>query len=380
MNKNIINKNFYKEIWFFKAVMEQMHESVIVTNLDQSIVYINKASENLYGFDRKELLGEHPGILNAEVNKDEIQHGISRVINNGGTWKGLLKNKRKNGDIFLMDLTVSPLKNDKDETIGFVGFQQDATERIRDGRTLEETADALRQSNQELEEFAYVASHDLQEPLRVVSSYCQLLTEKRKKGESLYDEDQDAEKYFLYIIDATIRMKTLIEELLDFSRVGRRDKPFETINLNDLLEETMMDFEVKIRESSAKIIVEGDLPHILGIRFRIKQLLHNLISNALKFRSKESPFIRIGCCDEDSCWLFYVKDNGLGIDSKYMDRVFGIFKRLYSREEYPGTGIGLALCKRIVEAHGGKIWIDSEKDKGSYVYFTISKSIDFQEE
>ncbi len=127
----------------------------------------------------------------------------------------------------------------------------------------------------------------------------------------------------------------------------------------------------------ADIIIENLMPEIFAIRFRIKQLLYNLISNSLKFRGKGKPIIRIGCCEDEansSCWLFYVKDNGIGIDAKYYDRIFGVFKRLYSREEYSGTGIGLALCKRIVEAHGGEIWVESEVDKGTYMYFTISKS------
>jgi light-regulated signal transduction histidine kinase (bacteriophytochrome) len=159
--------------------------------------------------------------------------------------------------------------------------------------------------------------------------------------------------------------------------VGRKDKPFEKIDLNHLMEETLQDFEELIKESGVKIEVESNMPTIFGIRFRIKQLLHNLISNSIKFRKGDDPKIEIGCCVEssDDYWLFYIKDNGIGIESEYYDRIFGIFKRLYSREEYPGIGIGLALCKRIVETHGGEIWVDSDKDNGTYFYFTISKCV-----
>lgn len=238
-------------------------------------------------------------------------------------------------------------------------------------KQLIKAAEELKRSNEELEQFAYIASHDLQEPLRAISAYCQLLKEKE------YDSvDEESKKFFDYIIDSSFRMKILIKELLDYSRVGRKDRPFEKINLQNLLEEVLCDFEMSIEESGANIIIESQMPYIFAIRFRVKQLLHNLISNSLKFRGEEKPVIRIGCCEEanSNYWLFYIKDNGIGIQPEYYDRIFGVFKRLYSREEYPGTGIGLALCKRIVEAHGGDIWVESEVGKGTYVYFTIAKS------
>ena len=196
--------------------------------------------------------------------------------------------------------------------------------------------------------------------------------------EKEYDKvDEESKKFFDYIINSSFRMKTLIKELLDYSRVGRRDKPFERIDLQKLVEEVLSDFNMLIEDSGAEIIVESRMPSIFAIRFRIKQLIYNLVSNSLKFRGEDNPIIRIGCCEDttnSNCWLFYVKDNGIGIEPKYYDRIFGVFKRLYSREEYPGTGIGLALCKRIVETHGGKIWVDSTVGKGTFMYFTIAKS------
>jgi light-regulated signal transduction histidine kinase (bacteriophytochrome) len=170
-------------------------------------------------------------------------------------------------------------------------------------------------------------------------------------------------------------MKTLIKELLDFSRVGRKDQPFEKLNLDELIQEVIIDFHLYIEETEAEIIIEENMPEIYGIRVRIKQLFHNVISNALKFRSSEKPKIFVSCCDEKNCWMFCISDNGRGIDPEYFERIFGLFKRLYSRDEYPGTGIGLALCKKIVETHGGKIWVDSKVDGGTSMYFTISKSI-----
>jgi PAS domain S-box-containing protein len=483
---------FLKEGWFFEYVLQNMRDSIIVTDIDSKIVYVNTATEELFGYSREEMLGQNPGIVNAEPNAEEIQELILKTMLDVGKWEGQLLNRKKNGDLFTVEIRICSLKDPEDNSIGFIGYQKDvtdicvATKRVEEseeqfkrifqatsvgihlwelnenddlilinsnpaadhftgiknaelyGKTIEEAFPSmvgtesverykiaasqgvpwhtssyiykdtnidgvydiwvfkisrnrivaqfmevsgrmakeieLRKSNEDLEEFAYVASHDLQEPLRVVSSYCQLLKEKHYSC-----MDEESKKYLDYSISSAMRMKTLIKELLDFSRVGRKDKPFEKINLQELLEEVLCDFEVTLKETKAEIIMESNMPNVMGISFRMKQLLHNIISNSLKFRSDKKPIIRIGCCEDSkrmNYWLFYIKDNGIGIDPKYYDRVFGIFKRLYSREEYPGTGIGLALCKKIVEAHGGEIWVESENREGTYVYFTISKSWD----
>lgn len=229
----------------------------------------------------------------------------------------------------------------------------------------------LKYSNEELEQFAYVSSHDLQEPLRVVSSYCQLLKERCKDCKNMNNETK---KWINYIVEATERMKILIKELLDFSSIGRKDKPFEDIDLNKIIKNVEKDLKFLIKDTNTKIIIKEPLPIINGIKFRIKQLFYNLINNSIKFKSDKDPLIEISFCEEkDSKWLFCVKDNGIGISSKYFDRIFGLFKRLYSREEYPGTGIGLALCKKIVETHGGKIWVDSKVNKGASFYFILEK-------
>jgi PAS domain S-box-containing protein len=276
----------------------------------------------------------------------------------------------KGSEILFHSTIIPVMENDKLDYIMVVSV--DVTKQKATEKQLQLSAIELIKSNKELEEFAYVASHDLQEPLRVVSSYCQLIKEKNYKS-----MDEDSRKFLDYSVEAAMRMKTLIKELLDFSRVGRKDQPFEKIDLQELLSEVMFDFEVSINETQAKIILESNMPQVMGIRIRLKQLFHNIISNSLKFKSERIPSIKIGCCEDvnnSNQWLFYIKDNGIGLESKFYDRIFGVFKRLYSREEYPGTGIGLALCKKIVEAHGGKIWVESEVNVGTYVYFTISKA------
>jgi len=365
------NKQFYNESWFLETIMNNIKEAVTVTDLEERIIYVNGATEELFGYTKEEMIGKDPSSFNAEVNSNSIQKEITKTISSGGTWNRQIFNKKKNGELFLLSLKVKPLKNNNGEILGFIAFQEDISEKKKSEDTLKKLAVELQQSNFELEQFAYIASHDLQEPVRVISSYCQLLKESHYN-----DIDIDGKKYIDYTIDATIRMKNLINDLLNFSMAGRKDQPFEDINIFNLIKEIMIDYEMAITDTGSQVIIENDFPVIFAVHLRIKQLLSNLISNALKFHSDKNPIIRIGCYDKGDSWLFYVKDNGIGIKSKDFDKIFGVLKRLYSRDEYPGTGIGLALCKRIVENHDGKIWVDSKLNEGTKIYFTISKNIE----
>jgi PAS domain S-box-containing protein len=336
------------------------------------ITEVNSAFLKTWGFSNEdEVLGK---TISYFLQSEEKAAEIIETLNKSGVWEDNFIAKKKDGSTFIAHSVATTLRNEKGEMIGYQSSVFDITERDQAMRVLKKSSEQLRKSNEELEQFAYISSHDLQEPLRVVSSYCQLIRDKYYEG-----MDEDGKKYVDYIISSAMRMKTLIKELLDYSRIGRKEELFEKINLQDLLEEVLSDFHILIEDTGAEIIIECDMPNVMAIRFRIKQLFHNIISNSLKFRSDKKPIIRIGCCEDSkdmNHWLFYVKDNGIGIDSKYYERIFGVFKRLYSREEYPGTGIGLALCKKIVEAHGGRIWVESENREGTYVYFTISKSWD----
>jgi two-component system, chemotaxis family, sensor kinase Cph1 len=224
----------------------------------------------------------------------------------------------------------------------------------------------LRRSNQELEQFAYVASHDLQEPLRMVSSYTQLLA-RRYRGQL----DDAADEFIGYAVDGANRMQTLINDLLAYSRVGTRGKPLAPIDMATLFEAARANMRVAIEESGAKVSYEA-LPTVMGDTTQLMQLLQNLIGNAIKFRDENrTPEIRVGAERRDGEWLFSVSDNGIGIEEQYLERIFVIFQRLHNRTEYPGTGIGLAVCKKIVERHGGKIWVESKPYEGSTFYFTL---------
>jgi light-regulated signal transduction histidine kinase (bacteriophytochrome) len=246
-------------------------------------------------------------------------------------------------------------------------FTEVITEKIKAQEDLRKLNKRLTESNKELEQFAYVASHDLQEPLRMVSSFLQLLEKKYKT-----QLDDTAHQYIHFAVDGSERMKTLINDLLKFSRVGTTVEENSEVDCNLLLKGVIKVFEQKINENDAKIRV-NELPVIKGNRTQLEQLFQNLIGNALKYRGKESPCIEIGANDEGSGWVFHVKDNGIGIEKKFYDKVFVIFQRLHGKNEYGGTGIGLAICKKIVERHGGKIWIESEPGNGTTFYFSFPK-------
>lgn len=238
-----------------------------------------------------------------------------------------------------------------------------------ESRVKERTEDLLR-SNHELEQFAYIASHDLQTPLRHISSYVQLLTTKIRKTVVL---DAKSEKWIAYILSGTLQMKSLISDLLAYSRVGRVDIAVEEIDTSSLIVKVLDELREPLNSSNSKVVY-GDLPQISGIRSQIDQLFQNLIENAFKFRRPETdPLVNITCESQGEFWRFSVADNGIGIDPKYSERIFLMFHRLHSNSEYPGTGIGLAICKKIVEFHGGKIELDTAADGGATFHFTLPK-------
>ena len=230
----------------------------------------------------------------------------------------------------------------------------------------------LKRSNNELQQFAYVASHDLQEPLRTVASFTQLLA-RRYEGKL----DSDADEFIHYIVDASVRMKQQIEDLLEFSRIMTRGGEFRKFKLKKIIKEDINGLKILIDENNAQITC-GPLPEIYGDPRQIARLFQNLITNSIKFRKPdEPPKIHISCQkgQKSNEPIFSVSDNGIGMDPQYKDRIFTIFQRLHTTEEYTGTGIGLAVAKRIVERHGGKIWAESEPGKGTTFYFTISAEI-----
>jgi signal transduction histidine kinase len=246
---------------------------------------------------------------------------------------------------------------------------RDHLEELIEKRTLElkGTMKDLKRSNAELEQFAYVVSHDLQEPLRMVANFTQLL-QKRYQDKL----DDEANEFINFAVDGATRMQGLINDLLTFSRIGTKGISFSPTDMNIILENVLANIQQSTIEAKAEI-TKDPLPVIIADGTQMTQILQNLISNAIKFRGKSSISIHVSGESLLDKWVFSVKDNGIGIDPKHFERIFVIFQRLHKRDEYEGTGIGLAVCKRIIHRHGGKIWVESELGKGSTFYFSIPK-------
>ncbi|MFX1279168.1 MAG: ATP-binding protein [Promethearchaeota archaeon] len=225
----------------------------------------------------------------------------------------------------------------------------------------------LKRSNEDLQQFAYVASHDLQEPLRAIVSFSQLLEDKYKDK-----LDEDGKDFIQFITDGAKNMNILIKDLLSYSRITTHARPLEMSNLENILKDALFNLQESIKESNATISYD-DMPTLNVDKTQFMQLFQNLISNSIKFRRKEPPRIHIGVEESIDKWTFSIRDNGIGIESKYFDRLFNIFYRLHTKEEYPGTGIGLPICKKIVQRYSGEIWVESEFGKGSIFSFTIPK-------
>ncbi|MEG4278473.1 ATP-binding protein [Microcoleus sp. MON1_C1] len=245
-------------------------------------------------------------------------------------------------------------------------LQQEISNRQRAESALLKSNQELARSNAELEQFAYVASHDLQAPLATIASYAQLL-EKRYKDQL----DTQGSKFIGNIVQGCTRMQTLIDDLLEYSRVGRSRKPFELTDCNHAVEQALANLQGAIRETKA-VVTYSELPAVMGDISQLIQLFQNLVSNAIKYRHDAPPVVHITACRQEENWLISVSDNGIGIAPQHQKRIFQIFQRLHTQREYSGTGIGLAICQKIVELHGGCIWVESEPEQGSTFHFSIA--------
>ena len=245
-------------------------------------------------------------------------------------------------------------------------LQQEISNRQRAESALLKSNQELARSNAELEQFAYVASHDLQAPLATIASYAQLL-EKRYKDQL----DSQASKFIGNIVQGCTRMQTLIDDLLEYSRVGRSQKPFQLTDCNHAVEQALANLQGAIRETQA-VVTYSELPAVMGDISQLVQLFQNLVGNSIKYRHNAPPVVHIIACKQEKDWLFSVSDNGIGIATQHQARIFQIFQRLHTQKEYSGTGIGLAICQKIVERHGGYIWVESKPGQGSTFYFTVA--------
>lgn len=352
-----------------ETLIEFAPDPFVFVKNDGRIALVNKQAEECFGFSRHELLGKYVEVLLPEnLRETHVRHRtkyftnpISRAMGSGLN----LFAQRKNGETFPIELSLSPVHTQNGILVACI--VRDITERKKTEEAITHQNMELQRSNTELERFAYVASHDLQEPLRMVAGYTQLLARRYK--EKL---DQDANEFINYAVDGATRMQKLINDLLAYSRLDTKSRSFELINSESILKDVISNLKVTIEEFNATISYSS-LPIINADKTQILQLFQNLIANSIKFHGNDLPMIKITASEKDKEWLFSLSDNGIGIDPKYFDRIFLIFQRLHTKEEFPGTGIGLAICKKIVERHGGKIWVESTPGRGSTFYFTITK-------
>jgi light-regulated signal transduction histidine kinase (bacteriophytochrome) len=272
--------------------------------------------------------------------------------------------RRKDGTGFPVEISLSPLGTDSQTLI--VSIIRDITSRKQAEKRLRASAAELERSNRELEQFAYVASHDLQEPLRMVASYTQLLA-RRYQGKL----DADADEFIEFAVEGARRMQELINDLLTYSRVGSRALELRSVEANRIVDRVIGDLGGAIRDSRASV-TRDDLPTVQADPTQLEQLFQNLIANAIKFRRSDvAPQVHVSAKRTRAAWSFEVRDNGIGIEQPYLERIFVLFQRLHSRAEYPGTGIGLAICKRIVERHGGMMTVRSQPGQGTVFEFTL---------
>lgn len=351
----------------FRQVVESSPNAFVVVNQAGQIAMVNVQAETLFGYQRHQLIGQPVEILVPEAQQREhptlraefLADPQARPMGKGRD----LFARRKDGSLVPVEIGLSPIQTE--DGLLILSAIVDITERKQAEETLKRTAEELRRSNTELEQFAYVASHDLQEPLRMVTSYLQLL--ERRYGNQL---DGDAREFIDFAVDGAARMKTLINDLLAFSRLGTQGKAPAPTNCEPVLKRVLTTHKLAIEETEATITY-GFLPMLMADEVQLEQLFQNLISNALKFRGNSSPQVHIEARRQNGMWLFSVRDNGIGIQPEFSERIFVIFQRLHGKAAYPGTGIGLAVCKKIVERHGGQIWVEPNNGEGVTFYFTL---------
>lgn len=341
------------------------HRSPIGTYIIQNGHFrlVNRQFAYILGYEEGELIGRPAlGFVLAE-DRDAVRENAVRMLKAGCSLGYEFRIVTKQARIKWVMETVAPVYYQRKRAT--LGSLVDVTERKQVEERLKQITTEIQRSNSELEQFAYVISHDLQEPLRMVSSYTQLLA-KRYQNKL----DADADEFIAYAVDGAKRMQTLLHDLLDYSRVGTRGRPFGLVNCEHVVEQAMANLKIAIEESGASVSYDV-LPTVMGDEGQLVQVFQNLIGNAIKFHREEPPQVHISAQRRNSVVTFSVKDNGIGISPQHSQSIFEIFRRLHTREEYPGTGMGLAICKKIVERHGGQISVKSQPGQGSTFHLSV---------
>jgi PAS domain S-box-containing protein len=359
----------------YRGLLEAAPDAMVVVNQKGRIVLLNVQAEKQFGYQRDELVGQAvkniiPQGFAERLVADALRSTEDALAQQIGT--GLeLEGRRKNGSDFPIEIMLSPMQSDEGllvtAAIRDITTRKKAEAHLRAEAQLHQKIEELKRSNAELGQFAYIASHDLQEPLRMVASYTQLLS-RRYKGRL----DSDADEFIAFAVDGANRMQRLIQDLLAYSRVGTTRESLVDVSSEEALEQALQNLRGAIDESGA-LVTHEPLPAVRADETQLVQLFQNLVGNGIKYQGPGTPRIHISAAnDGHDRWTFAVQDNGLGIDSQYFERIFGMFQRLHKREEFAGTGIGLAICKKIVERHGGSISVESQPGQGSTFRFAMT--------
>jgi PAS domain S-box-containing protein len=355
----------------YRGLLEAAPDAMVVVNQDGEIVLLNAQAEKQFGYRRDELLGQKvtniiPEGFAERLIADGLRSAEDALAQQIGTGIELVA-RRKDGSEFPIELMLSPLRSAEGTLV--TAAIRDITARRAAAANLLQKVEELKRSNQELEQFASIASHDLQEPLRMVASYTQLLS-RRYKGKL----DSDADEFIAFAVDGAGRMQRLIQDLLAYSRVGTRGSELLDISSENALRQALLNLRGAIEESGA-LVTHDPLPTVSADETQLIQLFQNLVGNAIKYQGPGVPKVHIAAArGGGKKWIFSVQDNGLGIEPQYFEKIFGMFQRLHKREAFAGTGIGLAICKKIVEQHGGRISVESKPGHGSTFRFALAES------
>jgi PAS domain S-box-containing protein len=358
------------------SIVESSDDAIIGKTLDGTVTSWNRGAERLYGYTADEMIGGPVARLVPPDRPDEIPGVLQRLRENLRVERYETVRRCKDGSLLDVSLTISPIKDQRDRLCGASTIARDISGRKRAEEAqrrlnaeLARSNEALEESNMELRQFAYVASHDLQTPLRQISGFLQLLRDE-------YEEKVDAQarEWIAHGIDGANRMHALIRDLLTFSRVESRSEPFGRVALKDVVDDALDLLGAFIEESGARVTCD-ELPTVSADRSQMVHLLMNLIDNGIKYRGDGLPHVHLSAekrqTGTQAEWIVSVRDNGIGIDPRHSDRIFEIFQRLHTQQAYPGTGIGLAVCRRIAARHGGRIWVESAQGGGATFYFTL---------
>jgi PAS domain S-box-containing protein len=374
----------------FRLLVENVVDyAIFMLDPDGYIVSWNAGAQRIHGYRTEEIIGKHLSYFYPFEEEDrDAPHGKAEAVLKAAADAGRFKDEawrtRKDGSRFWASVVLTALRDEDGHLVGFVKVTRDITDRKKADEAIHElnasleqrvaerteelvaSNEALLQSNEDLNQFAYAASHDLQEPLRMVALFSQML-------HSSYAGrlDPEADQYISYVVNGAQRMEQLLKDLLEYSQAGSKSEgPAQPLDCGKIMEKVLLNLQVSIEQNGASV-TWSDLPTVPAHEVRMVQLLQNLVGNAIKYRGPDPPRIQVSAHSHPTGWRFCVRDNGIGIAPEYAQQIFGVFKRLHGHN-YPGTGIGLAICQRIVERYGGRIWVESTLGEGSAFYFTLA--------